>query len=59
MIKSVEYKDDMQMQTKEIQQRNIKASIDELNKYVPINRNIFIEAMSSSTSIHVVNSILA
>ena len=37
MTENAEFRDNMQMQTQEIRQRNDKAPIHELNKYVTIN----------------------
>ena len=54
----------MQLQTQESQQKDIKASIAELNKNITINDNMsilrgpFHHVMNASASIHVVNSTL-
>ena len=39
-IEYVEYRDDMQMQTQEIQQRNIQAPIDQSNKYAALLQTV-------------------
>ena len=39
-IENAEYRDDIQMQTQYFEQRNIKATVDELTKCVAINLSL-------------------